>query len=270
MANKHIKQSVVLFVSSALSVLLGVGTSVLNTSFLSPSDYGDFRYVTNLINFFASLLLFGYFVSGSRCLALSTDKEYSRKIRGVMVIILAITTMVMMLCMFGCYVAHKGHINSFVAPLFLYALPICGAPLLLNYINTVFQGDNRIYKLSIARVLPSAAYLLLAWFLFSRITTATSTNVLLLQNGLSVLILLALIISSKPSFRNTKAAYEELKRENKAYGFNVYIGSIAGVSLSYLAGITLGLFSNDNINVGYYTVALTIATPLSILPTVIA
>lgn len=268
MANKYAKQSIVLFASSALSVLLGIGTSVLNTSLLSPSDYGDFRYVTNLLNFFASLLLFGCFVSGSRCLALSIDKEHSRKIRGVMVIILAITTLVMMLCMLGCYVFHKGNINSSVAPLFIFALPICGAPLFLNYINTVFQGDNSIYKLSLARLLPSAVYLIVAWVLFSNIT-ASSSKVLLLQNGVTVLILLVLIISTKPSFRNINAAYEELKRENKAYGFNVYIGSIAGVSLGYLAGITLGLFSDDNINVGYYTLALTIATPLSILPTVI-
>lgn len=268
MANKYVKQSVVLFASSALSVVLGVGVSVLNTSLLSPAEYGDFRYVTNLLNFFASLLLFGYFVSGSRRLALSTDPNYSKKIRGVMVIILAITTCVMMLCMVGCFIFHSGHTNSALAPLFITALPICSAPLLLNYINTVFQGDNSIYKLTLARLLPSAVYLLVAWLLFSTVS-ASSSRVLLLQNGVAVVILLALIISSKPSFRNLGGAYKELKRENKEYGFNVYVGSVAAVSLNYLAGITLGIFSADNTHVGYYTLALTISTPLAILPTVI-
>ena len=81
--NKHIKQSVVLFAASALSVMLGVVTSVFNTSMLSPSEYGDVRYVNNILNFVASLLLFGYFVSGSRMLALSKDENRSRQIRGV-------------------------------------------------------------------------------------------------------------------------------------------------------------------------------------------
>lgn len=266
--NKQTKQSAVLFISSVLSVLLGVGTSVLNTSLLSPSEYGDYRYVTNLINFFASLLLFGYFVSGSRRLALSTNSEYSRKIRGVMVIILMITIGILMLCMLGCAVVHKLWINPSVFSLFIVATPVCGAVLMLNYINTVFQGDNSIYKLSIARLFPSLLYLVTAWVILSK-DTATSANIMLLYNGCAIAILLPLIISTKPSFKNTKSAYEELKKENREYGFNVYIGSIAAVSLSYLAGITLGLFNDDNINVGFYTLALTISTPLAILPTVI-
>ncbi len=77
--DKHIKQSVVLFISSMVSVALGVATSVFNTSMLSPSSYGDVRYVNNIINFIASLLLFGYFVSGSRMLALSKDENRSRQ-----------------------------------------------------------------------------------------------------------------------------------------------------------------------------------------------
>ena len=147
-------------------------------------------------------------------------------------------------------------------------MPVCFAPLLLNYINTVFQGDNSIYKLSIARVLPSIAYLLVATYIFSR-HAADATLLLLIQNGIAVFILVALIFSSQPRFRNLGVAFTDLKRENKEYGFNVYVGSIAAVSLNYLAGITLGIFGEDNTDVGFYTLALTIATPLAILPTVI-
>ena len=266
--NKQVKQSAVLFVSSALSVLLGVGTSVLNTSLLDPSQYGDYRYVTNLINFFASLLLFGYFVSGSRRLALSKSGEYSRSIRGAMIVILAIAICILMLCMLGSAVIHKLWLNPNVSSLFIIATPVCGAVLMLNYINTVFQGDNSIYKLSIARVVPSLLYLVVAWAILSK-DTATAANIMLLYNGCAIAVLLPLIISTKPSLSGLKHAYNELKEENRSYGFNVYVGSIAAVSLSYLAGITLGLFSEDNVNVGYYTLALTIATPLSILPTVV-
>ena len=62
---KQTKQVVILYASTLSGVLLGVVASIINTRFLSPADYGDVRYVQNIINFIASLLLFGYFLSGS-------------------------------------------------------------------------------------------------------------------------------------------------------------------------------------------------------------
>lgn len=38
---------------------------------------------------------------------------------------------------------------------------------------------------------------------------------------------------------------------------------------SYLAAIFLGLFNSDNTEVGFYTLALTVTTPLSLLPSII-
>ena len=185
-----------------------------------------------------------------------------------MVIILIITSGILMFCMFACAVVHQLWLNSNVSELFIIAIPVCGAVLMLNYINTVFQGDNSINKLSIARVVPALLYLIIAWATLNS-DRATSANIMLLYNGCAIAVLLPLIVSTKPAFKNISCAYKELQQENREYGFNVYIGSIAAVSLSYLAGITLGLFNDDNTNVGYYTLALTIATPLAILPTVI-
>ena len=266
--NKQLRQVVILYISSLLSVLLGVGTSVINTSYLTPETYGDVRYVNNIISFVASLLLLGYFVSGSRLLALSKSPEQSRGTKGAMVVILGITTIVMMASMVMCYFLHRSALNEAVAPLFLCAIPICMAPLLQNYANTVFQGDNSITKLAIGRVLPTALYLLIAWLLFSQVE-ATSQWVLLLQNGFIVLVFVALIISTRPSFKHLKDSFDLLNNENKSYGFDVYVGSVAGVSMNYLAGITLGIYCENNVAVGLFTLATTLVTPLSMLPTVI-
>ncbi len=266
--NKQLRQVVILYMSSLLSVLLGVGTSVINTSNLTPEYYGDVRYVNNIIAFIASLLLLGYFVSGSRLLALSKSEQENRRIKGAMVVILAITAVVMMIAMVGCYVVHYNYLNVAVAPLFLCAIPICAAPLLQNYANTVFQGDNSIGKLAAGRLLPTALYLLIAYFLYKQIEV-TSQWVLLLQNGIIVVVFVGLIISTRPSLSNLKASFRELNRENKSYGFDVYVGSVAGVSMNYLAGITLGLYCENNVAVGLFTLAATLVTPLAMLPTVI-
>lgn len=265
---KHSKQVFVLYISSLLGVLIGVGISVLNTRYLSPGDYGDVRYVFNIISFVSSLLLFGYFVSGSRLLALSCDTNKNRRINGVMTYILIITIIVTILLMIVCYFIHLRWLNPKVASLFLISIPICGAPLLLNYINTSFQGENRIGGIALARLLPSLFYLIIGFCIYYNFG-ATSELMLLLQNGVAVIILLALIIYTKPSFKGIKESFVILKEENKKYGLHVYIGSIAAVSLGYLGGITLGVFNDDNVAVGYYTLALTIASPLTMLPSIV-
>lgn len=94
---KQTKQVVILYASTLSGVLLGVVASIINTRFLSPADYGDVRYVQNIINFIASLLLFGYFLSGSRLLALSNNELRSRTIRGTMLLILIMACVVLSL-----------------------------------------------------------------------------------------------------------------------------------------------------------------------------
>ena len=94
---KQRKQVVVLYISTLLGVLLGVLSSIINTRFLDTVSYGDVRYVQNIINFIASLLLFGYFLSGSRLLALSDKEDFSRRLRGSMIVILGIAGIVLII-----------------------------------------------------------------------------------------------------------------------------------------------------------------------------
>ena len=96
-------QVALLYFSTLVGVLLGIISSIINTRFLDPSVYGDVRYVQNIINLVASLLLFGYFLSGSRLLALSKDEQYSSRVRGAMVIILLIACVVLIVITGLCY-----------------------------------------------------------------------------------------------------------------------------------------------------------------------
>ena len=208
------------------------------------------------------------FVSGSRLLALSKDENYSRRIRGAMVVILTITIFIVMICMTIFYFVSVAQGKTNLKSLWLVSIPLCGNVLMLNYVNTTAQGDNHIGRISIARLAPSAIYCLLAYFIY-RSFGATPILMLLLYNGISVLILFFVIWSTKPSFENLRLSFKQLYEENKSYGFNVYIGSVVGVSTGYIAGITLGYFCENNAGVGFYTLALTISHPLSMLPAII-
>lgn len=264
--SKQNKQVVLLYGSTLLGILLGFISSIVNTHFINPSDYGDVRYVQNIIHFVSSLLLFGYFLSGSRLLALSKDEHYSRRVRGAMVLILAIASVVLIVSSVVCYYLHYD--NLVVADLFLISLPFCANFLFLNYINTTAQGDNHIGRLSVARLLPALIYVPTAYLVYSRIG-ATPTKMILLQNGIPAVILLLVIISTRPLFQNLKPVFNDLHSENRNYGIQLYVGSLFMVASNYLAGIFLGIFNADNTEVGFYTLSLTVTSPLATLPSII-
>ena len=263
---KEKKQVVMLYGATLGSVFLGVFSSIINTRFLAPTDYGDVRYVQNIITFVASLLLFGFFLSGSRLLAVSKDENNSREIRGTMVVILVVASAI--LCLSSAIAAFVHYNNGNLFTLFLVSLPVCLHPLLANYVNTTAQGDNHIGRLAFARLMPPVLYVGIAYLIYSRFG-ASSVMMILLQWGIATLILLGVVISQRPSFSNLKEKFELLKKENKQYGFHLYIGSLVMVSTSYLAGISLGIFNEDNSEVGFYTLALTVTSPLAMLPSII-
>lgn len=267
MKNLIINQTSLLFISSILGIGLGLISSILNTHFLTPEEYGNYRYVFNILSFGGSIFLFGYFVSGCRLLAVSKDLDFTKRLNGAMIVILAIAIGVTDIFMIlGSFV--QNYFNSSVSPLFIASLPVCGVPLILNYINTTFQGENRIKELSIARLLPYAVYLPIGYFWYKSYGSSAKT-LMWLQNGCALIIYLALIISLKPKFNNLRPIFKILNKENRDYGFHVYVGSVLAVSLGYVSGITLGIYEDNNVNVGFYTLALTVATPLTILPTIV-
>lgn len=158
--------------------------------------------------------------------------------------------------------------NPAIAQLFLISIPVCYYPLLLNYINTVSQGDNHIGRLSIARLLPTLLYILTAVFVYQQ-WGADPESVISIQWGIYSAVLLIIILSAHPKISNVKHIFTELNDENHKYGLQLYIGSLFMVASNYLAGITLGVFNEDNTEVGFYTLALTVTTPLSTLPAII-
>lgn len=266
--SKSKKQVTLLYATSVIGLFLGITVSVLNTRFLSPIEYGDVRYVQNIINFVSSLLLVGFFTSGSRLLAVSDDEQYKKRIRGIMCVILTITIIVVMLSMLVMSIYTSIVEKPNLPYLFMIAIPVCGNVLMLNYVNTTAQGDNHIVRIALARLAPSMVYCTIAFLIFHTFG-ATPARMLLLFNGLAMITLFFIITSTKPSFKDLKESFRLLKEENKTYGFNVYLGSLVAVSTQYIAGIALGAYCENNANVGFYTLALSLSTPMALLPGII-
>ena len=259
------RQAVVLYGATLFGVLLGIFSSVINTRFLAPSAYGDVRYVMNIIGYVATFLFIGHFYAGSRLLALAPDEAHARRIRGALLTLLGSLALVLMA---GTALCGPFHSQPDLATLFYISVPVCMQPLLLNYINTVIPGDNHIGRVSVSRLLPVLLYVPIAYFVFKNYG-ASPQRMILLQWGLATLVFLVVILSTRPSFKGLREPFAEIRRDNRAYGRQLYFSLLISVATNNIAGITLGLFNPDNAKVGFYLLALTVTYPLSMLPAIV-
>lgn len=266
--HKSARQASILLLSTLTGVFLGMIVSVINTRALPPTEYGDVRYVNNYVSFFSGILLLGYFVSGSRLLAVARSPRQSSEIKGATLVILGITALGVILLTFFCGLVHQFILHKSFAYLFYVVLPVSLNSILLNYINTTSQGDNSIGMISGARLFPAFFYICISWPIYS-FYGASPAKMLWLHNGISIIVLSILLILNRPSFHNLQHSLRLLNEENRQYGIHVYLGSLANLSIPYIAGVTLGLFAPNNSNVAFYTLALTISMPLSFVPSVI-
>ena len=265
--SKGLRQVLMLYAATFLGAVLNFIASKINTDALNTVEYGNVRFVMNIIQLLSWVVLFGWFMSGSRLLALSNDKKRSARIRGAMIVFLLVAVFLLMLLTSSvglCYVNRPE-----LKLLFFCSLPVCLYPLLTNYMNTTAQGDNHIVRLSLARVLPVFCFIIVALLVYPRLDAVDSKTVLYLHWGVCSLVLVGIIISTKPSFRSLKPVFADLQKENKEYGIQLYWGSLAMVATNYLSGVTLGLFNSDNANVGFFTLGLSLAQPISYLPGIV-
>ena len=84
--------------------------------------------------------------------------------------------------------------------------------------------------------------------------------------GVFIFIFLKLSVS----FNDIKTAIARIWKLNKTFGFHVYVGSVFSVGMAQLSGILISYFGMDNSGVGYYSLAMAIAAPLSFIPNTIA
>jgi O-antigen/teichoic acid export membrane protein len=179
--------------------------------------------------------------------------------------------MIISLFIFGALdpnLASKGIKNEF-----FYIIPFGFVYLFTQYFEVLFQADNRIDLLIKTRYYPKLGFFLSAGLIY-----------LLFQNysGNKLFIIWAFFLSSQiiiygfvikkihVSLSNLKQRIKEIRGFNKSFGFNVYLGSLFSNVFAQLAGVLISYFGSTNSGVGFYSLALSLVMPLSLIPNVIA
>ncbi len=261
---RRVKQVGSLYLSMVLSLIIGIGVSVLNTRFLGKEIYGDLKFIQNLFSFALTFVTLGLFYSGGRLIAKKEHTEIKSKLFGSL-ILLALSMFAVLFVFFivfsfpqeKLFDNNLGYTIRLFAPfLFIFPLQMC--------FENILQGDNRIYTLSIFRIGPKLFYLLsvlvFTYFFTFNLTSALSFHFV------SIFVIIVLVGSRlKPNFKKFRSVFNVIWNENRTYGFPVYTGAIASVASTQIAGLTISYFI-DNTNVGFFYLAVTATMPLAMIP----
>ena len=265
--NKRAKQVFSLYTSTILGLLVGIGVSVFNTRLLGEQQFGDLKFLQTLFVFVATIINFGVFVAGGRLLARSKEDSAKPYLIGSIILITAVFAILQSVILFVySYVPINEHspelgkiIRMFSPLLFVFPFQIC--------FENLMQGDNRIYELSLFRILPSTLFLIAA-VIVNYFVPVQLVLTLLMQLGILAVVSIFFIIKFKPKFYHYRHYWSILFEENKRYGFPVYIGMLFGIASTQLGTIAIG-YLIDNVNLGYYSLASTITMPLMMIPSVV-
>lgn len=254
-----------------VSTIVGLGFSflgtVINSKMLSKEAFGDFKYIQSYLLLLNSLINFGFFQSGSRIIAASADSRKNKIIKGYLIylclgglIIMFVITLIVRL--FGTRVLSDRvfHYLIIFFPLFL-------AHPLMNFFDSTFQAEKKLISYSLYKLAPPLAYigcLLIGRSVFGGMI---SYNIITYYSCF-LLTFLLFFLYDRITFKGKGPELSELLTANKEFGLQIYYGSLWGVGTGYLLTILIGYYNVNNVDVGRYSLAYTLVTLLTFLPTI--
>lgn len=269
--NKELRQPVLLLTTSILVMVLVLGINFFITRILDKNTFGNYSLVLNIFNFSQIVFNFGFYYSITRTIAIDKDNSRNRELFGVGLVITFCLFVIMSLCLSIFFLIIDKTSTKEVINSMLFCIPFSWIFLLNNFNELLLQGDNRITLLSFSRFMPKFLFLIFLVFIFNFFNNKISIYyILFLFISTSIIPYFLILFKLKPKFNNLKKRFLEIKNANKNFGFNIYLGSLFAVGASNLSGVLIGYFGVNNLEVGYYSIALQLSAPLSLIPNVIA
>lgn len=266
--NPHALKPIALFGSMMLSMGLSFFSSIITARLLGPSNYGDLKYIHTVWSLLALVITFGYFYSGSRVLVIEPDIQKCREISGTIIFISFV--MGIIICLVTVLIAYPLDyvFRTNVARIMVQMAPLILVLPLSNSLSLILQSTNQIYLLAIFNGTPSILYLI-SILVLSGIKHISTSSVLLSQQLTTLMVIIFVLVSIKPSLNSIKFWWGEIKKRHKTYGFPVYRGALAGIGSTYLNRLAISYWV-DNTAIGFFSLASSLVEPLKLLPNAIA
>lgn len=262
-----LKKAFALYGSSFIGIALGFAISVFNTKILGKEAFGDYKFIEMVFRFVASIVSVGVFISITRMLAITKQVNYKQNLLGFFVLALFVAGLIGLILLIAFSYIQPYWFDNNLGHVFRKFSILIFAVLGNIALREILKGLNNIYTLSIFSSLPAAVYLLLA-YAYNLNNPLYLEDILLFFYGVQLIFLVLIIIKLKPKFDIKKSLIKDVFKENRTNGKPIYFGSLAGVSTAHIVGFSLSYFI-DNTQVGFYTLAITVCSPLLIIPSVL-
>lgn len=261
---KQVFQSALLFSSMLGAMVFNFFGSVLITKILGPISYGDLKFIQTLWMLFALLSTFGFLQSGSRILLLEKDENQTKQI--VSVILLLALIMGFFLALFIAIIAYPIDLifHTDVFFIILVTAPLVIGITLRDTMLLILQSTNQITLLAGLNIFPGL-FNLIGLYILSKITIINTGITLAIQQLSLIFVILVIIIIIRPRSGSFRYYWQNIREENKEFGFHIYTGSIAAVATTYINRLALSYWV-DNTALGFYSLASSLTEPLRLMP----
>jgi len=259
------RQVGILYAAMIASIVLGIAVSAINTRFLGPKMFGDFKFLQNIWMVGILLLTFGFFETSGNLLA---QKEYvgeERRLLGSMMIIIVALTGIITVFVFGVsyWVGYEieadlaNKLRLYSALLFIFPLQVC--------LQSALRGLNKIGWLAFLNVMPQLIYLILVIGYHEQFHLFDIDQAVLFYLLSIALTVCFIAFNLRPKFSLIPENIGKIFNANKVIGMPIYWGSLISTGTAQISNFSLAYFFNT-ISVGEFSLALTITMPLMMIP----
>ncbi len=259
-SSKTSKQTLLLFGSQILMVIIGFGIKAIQTKYLGPEGYGVYAFFGSFTVFTALFFRFGFFSSLQVLLAENVNPTTEREFFGlgflinlVVGVLYAIFIFIFSFFIDSIFSTEIGDILRLVSPLTII-LPT------RSLISAMSIGSNKIHILPIYDNL-SKFFFVIVLLLFAYSGTL-NVFITIVFNLITLLFSFFVIYRQfQPLFTNLRVNLSKLWEKTKGFGFNFYLGSTANQSTFKLDELVITFFHGTTAN-GFYSLANVIGSPM--------
>lgn len=273
-ANLQAKQAFRLLIWNFIALPLSFVTNIVVTRYMGAEQYGNYLYIQRVLEFAFIVLNFGLFRSINRAVLLADTEEKRREYYSIGLLYLgAIYILIAISLVLAAFImpnfSEKG-----IRELFLCIVPFCFIFYFHHLLEQILPANNRIDLLIIERYYPKISFFVCSGVIYWLFKGNDTLNPVIVVWSFflttQLIIYLYVTFRLKPKFTNVRERLREVFRYNKEYGIHVYFGDLFSTAFGALMPLLISHFSIDNVDVGFYSLSLMLASPLSYIPVVIA
>lgn len=252
-----------LFSTQILVLIIGLGIKSIQTNALSPKQYGLLALFGTITSVVVLFFHYASFSSLKVLLANNKDEKKEKEFFGLGILIATILGGLFSVVIFGFSFFVDDLLGVNIGSLLMLLSPFCFILPFQFFISEITIGANKLKSLAIFHLFSKLLFFVslfsICWF------SELDVQLIILLNLLSWMFsTLVILWSLKPSFNGVQENMQLVKAKNKSFGYAYYFGAIVNQSTFKLDELFITYFVNIT-QLGFYTLASIICSPMTFL-----